>query len=150
MSIAAAVETRLALDRRHRIRTGTVLLVALAGLVTLEISLSAVGAFPESWRIPLADWINEARRWVINNQTTHSVFLLVLNPISDVIDFSLRWVEGVLLWLPWFVTVAAAGMLATSILGLKGGLLTAAGVMYFGAVGLWEESIQTLALMGWR
>ena len=148
MSIAAAVETRLDLDRRRRIRTGGLLLVALAALVTLELSLNTVGAFPEEWRIPLAEWINGARRWVISNQTTHGLFLVVLNPISDVIGYSLRWVEAALLWLPWFVIVMATGMVATSILGFKGGILTAAGVMYFGSVGLWEESVQTLALMG--
>ena len=148
MSIAAAVETRLDLDRRRRIRTGGLLLVALAALVTLELSLNTVGAFPEEWRIPLAEWINQARRWVISNQTTHGLFLVVLNPISDVIGYSLRWVEAALLWLPWFVIVMATGMVATSILGFKGGILTAAGVMYFGSVGLWEESVQTLALMG--
>ena len=148
MSIAAAVQTRLDLDRRRRIRTGGLLLVALAALVTLELSLNTVGAFPEEWRIPLAEWINQARRWVISNQTTHGLFLVVLNPISDVIGYSLRWVEAALLWLPWFVIVMATGMVATSILGFKGGILTAAGVMYFGSVGLWEESVQTLALMG--
>ena len=148
MTIAAAVRTRLELDRRRRIRTGGLLLVALVVLVTLELSLNTIGAFPEEWRIPLAEWINQARRWVINNQTTHALFLAVLNPISDTIDYSLRWVEAALLWLPWYVVVAATGMVATSILGFRGGLLTAAGVMYFGSVGLWEESIQTLALMG--
>ena len=148
MSTAAAVHTRLAIDRRNRIRSGAALLMALAALVVLEISLGTIGAFPESWRIPLAEWINDARRWVISNQTTHWLFLLVLNPISDAIDGSLRWVESVLLWLPWYVVVAAAGTLATSILGIKGGVLTSIGVLYFGSVGLWEESIQTLALMG--
>ncbi len=148
MSYTAAVEARLASDRRQRTRTTTTLLIMIVGLVVLEVALGTVGAFPESWRIPLARWVNQARRWVINNQTTHGLFLLVLNPISDTIDASLRWVEGALLWLPWPVLVAAVGMLATSILGLRGGLLTAAGVLYFGSVGLWEESIQTLALMG--
>ncbi len=148
MTIAAAVRTRLEIDRRRRIRTGGLLLAALAALITLELSLNTVGAFPETWRIPLAEWINDARRWVISNQTTHALFLVVLNPISDTIDYSLRWVEAALLWVPWYVVVAATGMLATSILGIKGGLLTAVGVMYFGSVGLWEESVQTLALMG--
>lgn len=148
MNGAAAVEARMATDRRRRIRTGGTLLAALAALVVIEMSLGAVGAFPESWRIPLAEWVNEARRWVISNQTTHWLFLLVLNPISDVIDGSLRWVESVFLWLPWYVVVAATGMLATSILGIKGGALASLGVLYFGSVGLWEESLQTLALMG--
>ena len=38
-------------------------------------------------------------------------------------------------------------MLATSALGLRGGLLTAVGVLYFGAIGLWDESLETVALM---
>lgn len=148
MTTAAAVRTRLELDRMRRVRAVGLLLAALAALVALELSLNSIGTFPEEWNIPLAEWINQARRWVISNQTTHGLFLVVLNPISDAIDYSLRWVEGALLWLPWYFLVGAAGMLAASILGLRGGLLTAAGVMYFGSVGLWEDSLQTVALMG--
>ena len=90
MTIAAAVRTRLAIDRRRRIRTGGLLLAALAALVTLELSLNTVGAFPETWAIPIAECINDAHRRVISNQTTHALFLVVLNPISDAIDYSLR------------------------------------------------------------
>ena len=46
-----------------------------------------------------------------------------------------------------FVVVAAGAMIATSALGLRAGLISAVGVGYFGAIGLWEESLQTVALM---
>ena len=122
-------------------------MVGVAIVVVAQLALSAVGGFPESWAIPLADWIDDARRWIINNQTTHWSFSYIFNPISDSIDWGLRTVERFLLWLPWYVVTAAAAMVATSALGLRAGLLSAVGVLYFGAIGLWEESLQTVALM---
>ena len=145
--VASAVDARLELDRRRRVRSGSELVVGLALVVAAQLALSAVGGFPESWAIGLADWIDEARRWVINNQTTHWSFSFIFNPISDSIDWGLRTVESLLLWLPWYVVAAAAGMVATAALGMRAGLLAAAGVLYFGAIELWEESLQTVALM---
>ena len=144
---AEAVEARLALDRRRRARSGSELVLGVALVVAAQLALSAVGGFPESWAIPLADWIDDARRWIINNQTTHWSFSFIFNPISDSIDWGLRTVERFLLWLPWYVVTAAAAMVAASALSMRAGLLAALGVMYFGAIGLWEESLQTVALM---
>ena len=95
----------------------------------------------------MADWIDDARRWIINNQTTHWSFSFFFNPVSDSIDWGLRAVERILLWLPWYVLAGATAMVAASVLGMRAGLLAAVGVLYFGAIGLWEESIQTVALM---
>ena len=144
---AESVEARLALDRRRRTRSGSELVVGLALVVAAQLALSTVGGFPESWAIGLADWIDDARRWIINNQTTHWSFSFIFNPISDSIDWGLRIVERFLLWLPWYVVTAAAAMVAASALSMRAGLLAALGVMYFGAIGLWEESLQTVALM---
>ena len=145
--VAGAVEARLALDSRRRTRSAAELVAGVAIVVVAQLALSAVGGFPESWAIPLADWIDDARRWIINNQTTHWSFSFIFNPVSDSIDWGLRTVERFLLWLPWYVVTAAAAMVATSALGLRAGLLSAVGVLYFGAIGLWEESLQTVALM---
>ena len=145
--VAGAVEARLALDSRRRTRSAAELVVGVALVVVAQLALSSVGGFPESWAIGLADWIDDARRWVINNQTTHWSFAFFFNPISDSIDWGLRLVERFLLWLPWFVVTGAVAMLATSALGLRAGLLAAVGVLYFGAIGLWEESLETVALM---
>ena len=144
---ASTVEARLTLDRRRRLRSSGGLAVGVALLVAVQIALSSLGAFPESLVIPLADWIDDARRWVINNQTSHWMFSFFFNPVSDMIDWGLRAVEWFLLWLPWYVVVGATAMVAASVLGLRAGLLAGAGVLYFGAIGLWEESLQTVALM---
>ncbi len=144
---ANRLASRLEQERQRRWRSGGALAIGLAVVVAVQLALSSVGTFPDSWTIPLADWIDDARRWVIDNQTTHWSFSWIFNPISDSIDWVLRTVESFLLWLPWFVVVAAGAMIATSALGLRAGLISAVGVGYFGAIGLWEESLQTVALM---
>ena len=144
---AGAVEARLARDRQRRLRSGGGLAIGVAVIVAVQIALSSVGGFPEAWTIGLADWIDSARRWVIDNQTTHWSFSFFFNPVSDAIDLALRTVERILLWLPWFVVAGATAMVAASVLGMRAGLLAAVGVLYFGTIGLWEESIQTVALM---
>ena len=144
---SSAIEARLALDHRRRLRSGGGFAIGVAVLVALQIALSSLGGFPESLVIPLADWIDDARRWVIDNQTTHWSFSFFFNPVSDTIDWALRTSERVLLWLPWYVVTGATAMVAAAVLGMRAGLLAAVGVIYFGAIGLWEESIQTVALM---
>ena len=141
------VEARLDLDRRRRLRSGGTLAAGAAIVIAAQLVLSSVGGFPESWAIPLADWIDDARRWIINNQTTHWSFSFFFNPVSDSIDWGLRIVERFLLWLPWYAVTALTAMVATSALGLRGGLLAIVGMLYFGAIGLWEESLETVALM---
>ena len=144
---ASTIEARLALDRQRRLRSGGGLAVGAAVLVAVQIALSSLGGFPESLVIPLSDWIDDARRWVIDNQTSHWSFSFFFNPVSDSIDWGLRAVEGFLLWLPWYVVAGATAMIATAVLRLRAGLLAAVGMLYFGAIGLWEESLQTVALM---
>ena len=145
--VASAIHARLALDRRRRLRSGGGLVIGLAAVVAAQLALGSVEGFPQSWSIGLADWIDSARRWVIDNQTTHWSFSFFFNPVSDTIDWALRAVERILLWLPWFVVTGATAMVAASVLGMRAGLLAAVGVLYFGAIGLWEESLQTVALM---
>ena len=142
-----SVEARLDHDRRRRLRSGGALAAGAAIVVAAQLTLSSVGGFPESWAIPLADWIDDARRWIINNQTTHWSFSFFFNPVSDSIDWGLRIVERFLLWLPWYAVTALTAMVATSALGLRGGVLAIVGVLYFGTIGLWEESLETIALM---
>ncbi|MYH43522.1 MAG: ABC transporter permease subunit [Acidimicrobiaceae bacterium] len=146
-AVSHVIEARLALDRRRRLRSGGGLIIGVAVLAAVQIALSSLGGFPGSLVIPLSDWIDDARRWVIDNQTSHWSFSFFFNPASDFIDWFLRAVEWFLLWLPWFVVAGATAMVAAAVLGLRAGLLAGLGVVYFGAIGLWEECLQTVALM---
>lgn len=124
-------------------------LFALVAVVLLLISqrVDALGVFPESWNIGLRDALNQLKRWVVVNRSSHWLFGLIFTPLSSGIDFFLRRVEDFLLWLPWPVVVLAFFFLAERIRGLRLGLLTLACLLPMGLFGLWAESLQTLALM---
>lgn len=109
---------------------------------------ASVGEFPESWNIGLAEPISDARGWLINNQRTHWVYNLVLNPFSDAIEWSIDALESTLLWIPWYSYVVFAGIGLWWTCGRVAAVLGAVGATYFGVLDVWEEGLATLALMG--
>jgi len=112
-----------------------------------SVLLSDVGVFPESWDIGLADPINDARRWLINNQRTHWLYNVILNPFSDVVEGVINLIETTLLWLPWYSFVGFAGLGLWWTRGRRAGLVGAVGASYFGVVQVWDEALSTLSLM---
>jgi glycine betaine/proline transport system permease protein len=107
-----------------------------------------VSEFPQDWYLNLRQPIDEFQRWVIGHRATNFVFVWFFEPVSDAIDFGIREVEDFLLWLPWSVVILFAYLLGYRAGGVRIGLLAAGGLMFMGMVGLWDQSMQTLALMG--
>ena len=105
------------------------------------------GIFPESWDIGLADPIDRARRWLINNQTSHWLYTVFLNPITDAVDWGIRRLESILKWFPWFSYPLFTGLGLWWTRGRIAGALGLASVALIGVVDLWAESFATLALM---
>lgn len=112
------------------------------------MALTGVGPFPDEWNIGLADMVNQARVWAIQNNQTHPLFTVVFNPIREIIGFGLSVVESVLRWAPWYVLVALTSLLMVKARGVRAGIFAGAAMLYFGAVSLWSETLQTLTLMG--
>jgi glycine betaine/proline transport system permease protein len=104
--------------------------------------------FPGAWNIHLRHPIDAFKGWVIGNRATHPLFAWFFDPFSHVIDFSLRRVEAFLLWLPWLVIIVSVFLLGQKAAGWRVALLAAGSLLFMGLVGLWDESMQTLALMG--
>ncbi len=111
-------------------------------------NIETIDTFPESWNIHLRQPIDQFEDWVLNNRNSHPLFTLFFNPISDAIDFGIRQLEGFLLWLSWPVIIIGVFLLGQRAGGLPIALLAAAGLLFMGMIGLWDESMQTLALMG--
>ncbi|NJN96194.1 MAG: ABC transporter permease subunit [Anaerolineales bacterium] len=120
-----------------------ILLVLLLNIMPFEIS-----AFPAEWNLGLRQPIDALQSWIIGNRATSPLFVYFFDPLSDAIDVGIRAIEGFLLWLPWPVLLAGIFLLGQKLGGLRLGLLSLLGFLYMGLVGLWEESMQTLALMG--
>ena len=106
------------------------------------------GVFPISWDVGLAEPIDRARRWLINNQTSHWLYTAFLNPITDAIDWGIRRLESILKWFPWYSYPLFTGIGLWWTRGRVAAVLGLASVALIGVVDLWEESFATLALMG--
>jgi glycine betaine/proline transport system permease protein len=104
--------------------------------------------FPESWNIGLREPIDNFQSWVIGNRKDHPAFLYFFNPLSSVIDALVKGLESFLLSLPWPFIIVLAFMLGLRAVSWRVALFCAAGLLFMGFIGLWKESMQTLALMG--
>ncbi len=103
--------------------------------------------FPENWNIGLREPIDAFEDWVIDNRRHHPIFLYFFNPLSDAVDASVKALESFFIWLPWLVVVAISFALAYRASGWVLAIFCALGMVFMGLIGLWKESMQTLALM---
>ena len=131
----------------HRYRRGAIFVLGLIFIFALASIVTWLDTFPESWNLGLREALNAFKKWVVVNRTTHGIFLFFFEPLSDTIDIGLRRVEAALLWLPWPTVILSTFLLAERIKGLGLALLTALCLISMGLLGLWPESMQTLALM---
>lgn len=120
-----------------------ILLILLLNVMPFEIS-----SFPAEWNIGLRQPIDAFQSWVIGHRAESPIFLYFFDPVSNTIDIGIRGVENFLLWLPWVVIVVGMFLIGHYAGGLRLGLLCVTGLMFMGMVGLWDASMQTLALMG--
>ena len=151
MTAADGVLSRIG-GLRTGLGSGRARFALVLGAVILLIAafriLTDSGVFPEAWNIGLADPIDRARRWLINNQTSHWLFAFFLNPVTDTLDWGIRRLESLLEWFPWYSYPLFTGLGLWWTRGRVAGVLGLAGVALIGVVGLWEESFATLSLMG--
>ncbi len=129
-------------------KTAALIAAGLVAVVAASVLLSGIDGFPEDWNVHLADPIDDARRWLIQNQTSHWLYSVILDPIADSIDSAIRRLESILRWIPWFSYIAGAWLGMWWVRGAAAGALAAGAVTGFGLVEVWDEGIQTLALMG--
>ncbi|HLF60998.1 MAG TPA: ABC transporter permease subunit [Acidimicrobiia bacterium] len=121
-------------------------LALLVAVIVVQLAFAATEAFPESWNIGLHDPIDAFNSWARTNQG-HPLFTSFLDPISAAIGWGLRGVVDVLLWLPWFVLPGLVFFVIARTGHLWVAALAALGMTYPGMVGMWDTSMETLALM---
>lgn len=100
--------------------------------------------FPESFTVPLADWIDVLMDWIVHNPVAVAIF----DAVSNVILQILLTIEQSLLWLPWLVIVLLVGLVAwRAMRSWWAGLLMPAFLVLIGSFGLWDLSMMTLAVV---
>jgi glycine betaine/proline transport system permease protein len=129
---------------------GAVALVVILWLLPIVLNRLPfeTHTFPESWNLHLRQPIDELQGWVIGNRASHPLFVYFFDPVSNAIDGGIRQMEAFLLGIPWPIVIITAFLWGHWAGGLRIALLSAAGFLFMGVVGLWAESMQTLALMG--
>ncbi|HEY0813504.1 MAG TPA: ABC transporter permease subunit [Pseudonocardia sp.] len=124
-----------------------VLWVPLRGIDTLELASSDL--------TPLHQWFNDLNATISASRDTNPLFLYVFNEIRLVIDTLVTFIQGLISQpafgrpaplLGWLGVVAVVGFVSWAFGNAKVALLAIVGFLVLGLQGLWQESMDTLAL----
>ncbi|MFT5113992.1 MAG: glycine betaine/proline transport system permease protein [Parasphingorhabdus sp.] len=126
------------------------LIISAAILVGFIISLflvrqaTDVSEMPKAISDPFkfAEWVNAAENWLKDN------FRWFTRMIANGIEEVLYLVEDFLILSPWLFVLMLFVLPSLYFGGLPLAILTVCGGLFWGGVGMWEASMQTLALMG--
>ncbi len=118
-----------------------------AVLVSVVIGLQLTGSFPERWVIDISGIFDRFQTWVIDNNQTSPLFTYVFNPIKDGLGAVLDQVVNVLNRMTFLGVIVGATGLAGVAAGWRMALLASVGFVLMGLFGLWEQSMETLALV---
>lgn len=121
-------------------------LVLLAVLVAIQLLVSAE-SFPALLDDFLKDPIDSLGAWGQLNRRTHPLFTQFFAPLTNTVDFGISAIENILTWLPWYVIPAGLFALIARRRRFLDATVAAAVMIYPGLVGLWEPTLETLALM---
>ena len=91
--------------------------------------------------LPLEDWIQTGVEWVVDHW--RPFFQAVRWPIEQTLDA----MEGFLLDVPFPVFLVVLGVLAWRAAGWRVALFSVAAMFFIGLIGLWEQSMTTLAMI---
>ncbi|MGC9535367.1 ABC transporter permease [Streptomyces sp. UG1] len=127
--------------------------VAAVVLVPLAAILWGSGAWPSDLTVDVKTPLDDAYTWVVNNRDTNPVFLYFLLHLSNWSDSSVTWLTDLLETIGWFPVIVAAVLLSWRVgglrdkRGLKLALVTLAAFAVCGVLGMWQATMETLALM---
>ena len=121
---------------------------AVAGIVSVAIGLLLLpSGFPERLVVDVTGFFDAIGEWVIDNSATSPLYVYFLTPIQHGLSSLFDTTVTVLARMTWFGLVVTVSMIAGVVAGWRMALLTAVGFVSFGLLGVWEEALETLALI---
>jgi glycine betaine/proline transport system permease protein len=93
--------------------------------------------------------LDDLQNWLLDQRTAAdpNIIFTILDGFRAFAEWLVTAINDVLLWLTWVGTAAAGVLIVLRFGGWRAALIVAAAFVSFALMGLWEESIQTLALM---
>lgn len=143
MTAIALGQARQAMPRVSR---PTLLVALFAAAAVLYLVFRDRWLLPHDDSAPVFGTFNDVRSWVEANRQSNPLLSVVVAGIRAGVGVLFDVVLAVLHALGWPGLVAVAGSLGLVFSGWRLALLAAGGVLSFGILGLWEPSIETLAL----
>jgi glycine betaine/proline transport system permease protein len=93
--------------------------------------------------------LDSAQEWLLEQRTAENpnIIFAVLDGFRALAEWLVNALLDVLLWLTWVGAIAAGTLIVLRYGGWRAGLIVFAAFVTFALTGLWEQSMQTLALM---
>ena len=124
---------------------------AIVGLMVLAyLAFSLDYPWPKSLTFTsLSAHLDDFQTWLIAQRTAEDtgIVFTIFNWFRISLDNLVAWFNQFLLWLTWIGTMVAATLVAWRFGGLRAAGVVLAGFASFALMGLWEASMETLALM---
>jgi glycine betaine/proline transport system permease protein len=121
---------------------------AAIGIAVILIGIVALPAgFPERLVVDVTGFFDAIGQWVIENSATSPLYVYILTPIQHALTALFDTTVNVLARMTWLGLTVTAAMIAGVVAGWRMAILTAAGFISFGLLGVWEAAIETLALI---
>jgi glycine betaine/proline transport system permease protein len=97
----------------------------------------------------LPERLDDLQSWLLEERTAENpnIVFAVFDGFRALAEWLVLALDDVLLWLTWPGVMAAGTLIVLRFGGLRPALIVLAAFVCFALMGLWEESMQTLALM---
>ena len=123
----------------------------VVGLMLLAFALLRGDApWPDwlTWKA-LPDRLDSAQGWLLEQRTAEdrNIVFTLLDGFRALADWLVTTANDAMLWMTWVGTLAAGVLIVLRFGGWRAALIVLAAFASFALMGLWEESVQTLALM---
>jgi glycine betaine/proline transport system permease protein len=118
----------------------------VGAVVVLQVAVT--GTFPAFLDTFFSDAFDDLGVWIRENRRSHLVFTGFFVPLTSFLNWVIESFESLLLWLPWYFLPATVLLSLARVRMWKEGVVAAAALLYTGGVGLWQPTMETLALMG--
>ena len=122
----------------------SLILLVFIGALFLSTQNDGPSKFPKvvTDEFTFTAWVNEGEDYLKKN------YRWITKIIANYIKAGYYFLEDFLLESPWILVAAILTLPCFIVGGLKLGLFSCCVIYFWGAVGLWEASLQTVALMG--
>jgi glycine betaine/proline transport system permease protein len=121
---------------------------AIAVVGSLQVAFSGSAGFPAVLDTFFSQPFDDLGTWIRQNRRSHILFTAFFAPLTSFLTWVIEGFESILLALPWYLLPLAVLLALVRVHMWKQGLVAATALLYAGGIGLWQPTMETLALMG--